>query len=68
MARIDGSSISLPEFEGCPLNSTGTSLPCALHAFPALRSLLVDRTDVCATDLHLERFFLDRTLYQIGNP
>ena len=48
MARTDGSSIFLPEFEEVP-DSIGTSPPCALH------NPLVDRTDVWATDLHLER-------------
>ena len=68
MARTDGSSIFLPEFEGLiPLNSVGTYLPSALYTSPTPRSLLGDLTDACATELHLEFLSPWTGLYQIVN-
>ena len=50
-----------------PLNSIGTSLPCALYTPPPPYSLLADRTDVCNRLTSRTLIFLNRTLYRIGN-
>lgn len=66
MVRTDGSSIFLPESETSSTQLTyPRPVPCTP---PPLYTPFIDRTDVCETDLHLERLSSEPRSISHRNP